>query len=107
MTGELPFKAKDPSAPRNVAQLVCPRELSRREFRALCHALQFEREKRTPSARQFLLEFSGAGSKVSWPVAAGIAVSLTALIAAAVFFAQRLGNQKTPAPPAAPAVATA
>src|SRR5271155_111570 len=107
MTGELPFKAKDPSAARNVAQLACPRELSRREFRALCHGLQFEREKRTPSARQFLLEFSGAGSKVSWPAAAVIAVSMAALIAAAAFFARHLGNQKTPAPTVAPAVATA
>ena len=106
MTGELPFKAKDPSAARNVAQLVCPRELSRREFRALCHALQFEREKRTPSARQFLLEFSGAGSKVSWPTA-GIAVSLAALIAAAAFFALHEATPKPSAPPAAPAIATA
>jgi len=107
MTGELPFKAKDPSAARNVAQLVCPRELSRREFRALCHALQFEREKRTPSARQFLLEFSGAGSNGSWPMAAGIAVSLTALIAAAAFFALRPAAQKTPAPSVLPAAAVA
>jgi formylglycine-generating enzyme required for sulfatase activity len=107
MTGELPFKAKDPSAARNVAQLACPRELSRREFRALCHALQFEREKRTPSARQFLLEFGGAGNKVSRPVAAGIAVSMTALMAAAAFFALHPATQKTQAPPVAPAVATA
>jgi len=107
ITGKLPFKAKDPSAARNVAQLACPRELSRREFRALCHALQFEREKRTPSARQFLLEFSGAGSKVSWPVAAGIVVSMTALIAAAAFFALHPVPQKTPASSVAPAVATA
>jgi formylglycine-generating enzyme required for sulfatase activity len=107
MTGELPFKAKDPSAARHVAQLACPREISRREFRALCHALEFEREKRTPSARQFLLEFSGTGSKVSWPVATGIAVSMTALIAAAAFFALHLGSQKTEAPPVAPTVATA
>jgi formylglycine-generating enzyme required for sulfatase activity len=107
MTGELPFTAKDPSAARKVAQLARPRELSRREFRALCHALQFEREKRTPSAGQFLLEFSGAGSKVSWPVAAAIAVSMTALIAAASFFALHLGNQKTPTPPVAPAAALA
>ena len=107
LTGKLPFKAKDPSAARNVAQLACPRELSRREFRALCHALQFEREKRTPSARQFLLEFSGAGSKISWPVAAGIAVSMTALIAAAAFFAPHPAAQKTRTPPVAPAVATA
>jgi formylglycine-generating enzyme required for sulfatase activity len=107
MTGKLPFKAKDPSAARNVAELACPRELSRREFRALCHALQFEREKRTPSARQFLLEFSGAGSKVSWPVAAAIAVSTTALIAAAAFFALHPAARKAQAPPVAPAVATA
>jgi formylglycine-generating enzyme required for sulfatase activity len=107
MTGELPFKAKDPSAARNVAQLVCPRELSRREFRALCHALQFEREKRTPSARQFLLEFSGAGSKVSWPVAAGIVVSLTALLAAAAFFTLRPAAQKTAASSVVAAAAVA
>src|SRR6202789_1771156 len=106
MTGELPFKVKDPSAARNVAQLACPRELSRREFRALCHALQFEREKRTPSARQFLLEFSGAGSKVSWPLVAGIAVSISALMAAAAFFALHPATQKTAAPPAAPAIAS-
>jgi formylglycine-generating enzyme required for sulfatase activity len=107
MTGELPFRTKDPSAARNVAQLACPRELSRREFRALCHALQFEREKRTPSARQFLLEFSGAGSKISWPAAVGIGVSMTALIAAAAFFGPHLGNQKAPAQTVATAVATA
>jgi formylglycine-generating enzyme required for sulfatase activity len=107
MTGELPCKAKDPSAARNVAQLACPRELSRREFRALCHALQFEREKRTPSAQQFLLEFSGAGSKVSWPVAAGIAVAATVLVAAIAFFVPHPVAQKAQAPPVAPAVATA
>ncbi len=107
MTGKLPFKAKDPSAARNVAQLACPRELSRREFRALCHALQFEREKRTPSARQFLLEFSGARNKVAWPAAAAIAVSMTALIAAAGFFAQHPVTLRTAAPTVAPAVATA
>jgi formylglycine-generating enzyme required for sulfatase activity len=104
MTGELPFKAKDPSAARNVAQLTCPRELSRREFRALCHALQFERGKRTPSARQFLLEFSGGRNKFSWPVSAGIVVSTVTLMAV-VFFGLHPVTQKTPAPPVAPAVA--
>ena len=105
MTGELPFKSKDPSAMRNVAQLACPRELTRREFRALCHALQFERDQRTPSARQFLLEFSGAESTVSWPVATGIAASFAALIAAAALFAWH-PLQKSPAPPVAPTVVT-
>src|ERR1700721_135213 len=107
MTGQLPFKAKDPSAARNVAPPACHTDLSRREFRALCHALQFEREKRTPSARQFLLEFSGAGSKVSWPLAAGVAVSISALMAAAAFFALHPATQKTAPPPAAPAIASA
>jgi formylglycine-generating enzyme required for sulfatase activity len=99
MTGELPFKAKDPSAARDVAQLACPRELSRREFRALCHALQFERGKRTPSARQFLLEFSGARNKFSWPMSAGIAVSTVTLMAV-VFFGLHPVTEQTPAPPA-------
>jgi formylglycine-generating enzyme required for sulfatase activity len=107
MTGELPFKTKDPSAARDVAQLACPRELSRREFRALCHALQFEREERTASAAQFLLEFSGAGGKFSWPMAAGLAVSIAALIAAAAFFVLHPVTQKSSAPPVAPAVAVA
>jgi formylglycine-generating enzyme required for sulfatase activity len=106
MTGELPFKPKDPAAARNVAGLARPRELTRREFRALCHALQFERAKRTPSARQFLLEFSGGGGNISWPVAAGIAVAITAVIAAALFALHPV-TRKTPAPPVAPAVETA
>jgi formylglycine-generating enzyme required for sulfatase activity len=87
MTGKLPFQGKDASAARNVAQLVRPPGLTRREFRALCHALHFERAKRTPSARQFLAEWNGAGRKISWPVAAGIAVSSAAVIAAAVVLA--------------------
>jgi formylglycine-generating enzyme required for sulfatase activity len=107
MTGELPFKAKDPSAARNVAHLACPPGLTRREFRALCHALQFDREKRTPSARQFLAEFSGAGSRPTWPGAAGIALSIAAIIAAAVLIAAHHRAKKTPAQPVASQVRTA
>jgi serine/threonine protein kinase len=107
MTGSLPFKAKDPSAARNVAHLACPPALTRREFRALCHALQFEREKRTASARQFLAEWSGAGGGISRPVAARIAVSIAALIAATVFIAHHSQLKKTRALPVAPPVRTA
>jgi len=106
MTGGLPFKAKDPSAARNVAQLACPPELSRREFRALCHALQFDRGKRTPSARQFLAEFSGAGSELSWRVGRGFAVSMAAIIAAAVVFAPHHQPKKTRTQPGASQVQT-
>jgi len=107
MTGALPFKAKDPSAARNVAQLACPPELTRREFRALCHALQFDRGKRTASARQFLAEFSGAGSNLSRPVAARIALSIGALIAAAVFIAHHAQLKKSRAQAVAQQVRTA
>jgi formylglycine-generating enzyme required for sulfatase activity len=106
-TGELPFKAKDPSAARNVAQLSCPPQLRRREFRALCHALQFEREKRTPSARQFLAEFSGAGGSLSWPVGKRTAVSMAAIIAAVVLFGPHHQSKKSRTQPAASEVQTA
>ena len=105
MTGELPFKSKDPSAMRNVAQLACPRELTRREFRALCHALQFERDKRTPSARQFLLEFSGAEQHSVVACGGRYRRLVAALIAAAALFAWHPA-QKSPAPPVAPTVVT-
>jgi formylglycine-generating enzyme required for sulfatase activity len=107
MTGELPFKPKDAAAARNVDQLVCPRQLTRHEFRALCHALQSDRGKRTPSARQFLDEFSGAGGKISGPVATGIAVSIAIVIAAAAFFSLRPVNKNAPEHAGSPQVATA
>jgi formylglycine-generating enzyme required for sulfatase activity len=108
MTGKLPFKGKDPSAARTgAAELVRPSQLTRGEFRALCHALQFDRQKRTPSARQFLAEFGGAGTRWSWPMFAGIAASIAAVIAAAAFFALQRLSQKMHAQPGADQVAAA
>jgi serine/threonine protein kinase len=99
LTGELPFKAKDPAAARDVTRLTCPRGLARREFRALCHALEFDREKRTPSAKQFLHEFSGAGGKLSWGATAALVASSVAVIAAAALFALRPSPHNLPAHP--------
>jgi formylglycine-generating enzyme required for sulfatase activity len=107
MTGELPFKTKDPAAARNVAQLVRPPQLSRREFRALCHALQFKRENRTPSARQFLAEFSGTGRESSGSVGKGIAFSIFVIIAAAAWLARHPQPKKMRALPAPPHAETA
>ena len=107
MTGELPFKTKDPVSARKADLLVCPKELTRREFRALCHALQFEREKRTPSAGQFLQEFSGTGGKISAPWLAGMAVATAVFVAAAAFFVLHSAPSKTPAQSAAGALAAA
>ena len=107
MTGELPFKGQGPAAARDVDQLVCPRELTRREFRALSHALQFEREKRTTSARQFIDEFSGADGKISRTMAAGTVFAIAAVIAAAAFFTLHTINSKAPAQSVAGAVEAA
>src|SRR5277367_2270141 len=85
MTGEHPFKGKDPAAARKAGtQLARPDRLSRLEFRALCHGLEFDREKRTPSARQFFAEFAAARGAWSWRIAAGVAASL-AVVAVAAF----------------------
>jgi formylglycine-generating enzyme required for sulfatase activity len=105
MTGEHPFKGKDPAAARKAGtQLVRPVRLSRREFRALCHGLEFDREKRTLSARQFCAEFAGARAGGSWRIAAGIAASL-AIAAVAVFFALKPLDKKVQ--PVVPLVETA
>jgi formylglycine-generating enzyme required for sulfatase activity len=109
MTGEHPFKGKDPTAARKAkTQLVRPRQLSRREFRALCRGLEFDREKRTPSARQFFAEFSGAGAGWLWRIAAGVAASITVVVAAAVLLSLRpAGKTVHSAAAAVPRVETA
>jgi formylglycine-generating enzyme required for sulfatase activity len=97
MTGDHPFKGKDPTVARKAgSKLVRPRQLTRREFRALCHGLQFEREKRTPSARQFFAEFGTARTGGSGRIAAGVA-AIAALTAAVAFVALKPANETLPA----------
>jgi formylglycine-generating enzyme required for sulfatase activity len=107
MTGEHPFKGKDPTAARKAkTQLLRPRQLNRREFRALCHGLEFDREKRTPSARQFFAEFSGAGTGGSRRIVLGVAASIALVVAAAILLSLRPAA-KTDRSPAVPQVETA
>jgi formylglycine-generating enzyme required for sulfatase activity len=79
MTGEHPFQGRDPLAARNAnTPLVRPPQIKAHEFRALRHALEFDREKRTVSARQFLTEFSGEGPRRTLQIA-GVAAAMVAL----------------------------
>jgi formylglycine-generating enzyme required for sulfatase activity len=107
MTGEHPFKGKDPTAARKAGtKLVRPSQLTRREFRALCHGLEFKREKRTPSALQFFAEFGAARAGRSWPIAAGVA-AIAVVIAAAAFFALKPVRETVSPAAVAPLVETA
>jgi formylglycine-generating enzyme required for sulfatase activity len=97
MTGEHPFKNKDPVAARKAGlQLTRPPQLSGREFRALRHGLEFERGKRSASAAQFFAEFSGGGSGRAWLI--GAAACLVVLSTLAFIGARHRNN---PAPTAA------
>jgi formylglycine-generating enzyme required for sulfatase activity/predicted Ser/Thr protein kinase len=77
--GQHPFDRKSATDAR--AAGLTPRHaerLSRRQYKALCGALQFEREKRSPSVKQFLLEFNGKPESNTWRfvgLAAAIAVA--------------------------------
>lgn len=80
MTGARPFKIQDTAAVRPAQPpLVRPAQLSRREFRALRHALQVDRDKRTASAQQFFEEFTGIRTKRAWLAGAAVAAVLAAL----------------------------
>ena len=108
MTGEHPFKGKDPAAARKSgAQLKRPAQLSRREFQALRHGLEFDRQKRTPTAHQFLAEFLTVRRGWSWRITAGIAASIIAVLAAVAFFAPKPVVETIRSPAVEPPVETA
>jgi formylglycine-generating enzyme required for sulfatase activity len=92
MTGEHPFKGKSLTAARGEGiELLSSGKLSTHEFRALRHALEFDRERRTPSARQFLAEFSRTDRpRQRWPLLAVAALGTIVLLgglAVAAYFA--------------------
>jgi formylglycine-generating enzyme required for sulfatase activity len=106
MTGEHPFKGKSLSSARDEAlQLEPADKLSKHEFRALRHALEFDRERRTPSAGQFFVEFRGSGASRSWsrPLALGAGLLALVCIAAVGYVASRAdrGRVASVAAPAA------
>jgi formylglycine-generating enzyme required for sulfatase activity len=87
LTGEHPFKGRTLTASDEEEALVRPAKLTKREFRALSHALAFNREKRTSSPRQFFIELNGAGNAPSWRFAAGIGALVATCMVLAGYFA--------------------
>jgi formylglycine-generating enzyme required for sulfatase activity len=98
MTGEHPFRGQELAARKTGILPARPAQLSRREYRALCHGLEFDRDQRTPSARQFFEEFRSKGSMPSWGLGVGIAVAVL-LIAGIVYVSAK---PKGEAPHASP-----
>ena len=88
LAGEHPFGRAAANKAREAAMEV-PRSkhLRAHEYRALAHALQFDRSRRTPGARQFLEELSGTRQRSMRKVA--LIAGLGALVLAATLFMGR------------------
>jgi formylglycine-generating enzyme required for sulfatase activity len=104
LTGSHPYNRKQSTLARDAGdKLERHVRLSGRQYRALAHALQFDRAARTPSVRQFMEELTGLRQRRHLQIAAAAAVVLFGAISAFGFFSTR----QTPiAPPAAPVAAT-
>ncbi len=85
LVGDHPFGGT-PSVNAREAGLSVPpsKRLRAHEYRALQHGLQFDRDKRTPSAQQFLDELNGTRMRTRRVVAMWSGVAIVAL-AAAIF----------------------
>jgi formylglycine-generating enzyme required for sulfatase activity/predicted Ser/Thr protein kinase len=102
LTGVHPFnRASSTKARENGMQLVPSKHLRAHEAKALQNALAFQREKRTPRARQFLEELTGVRQKTRRRGAMlGTAAFLA--VAALAFLIFRLGMREPLVGPAAP-----
>jgi formylglycine-generating enzyme required for sulfatase activity len=85
LTGQHPFDERSALEARDDGiRPVRRRELSRGQFKAIAHGLEFDRAKRTPSAAQFLEEFrSGHSAGKLWAALLG---GLAALILVASLY---------------------
>ncbi|HET9445988.1 MAG TPA: bifunctional serine/threonine-protein kinase/formylglycine-generating enzyme family protein, partial [Steroidobacteraceae bacterium] len=117
LTGSHPFNRKQSTLARDAGdKLERHARLTTRQYRALAHALQFDRNARTPSARQFIEELTGTRRRRQLQVAAAAVAALAGIIATFTFLrapqtvapAQPMGVAATPepAPPAQLAVGT-
>ncbi len=100
MTGRHPFDRQEATLARERG--LKPERSSRlsgREYRALAHALQFDRDDRTPSAAQFLEELTGVRARRTALLAA---VGAAAVTAGAAIFAY-WPHDKISTPPPLPA----
>jgi formylglycine-generating enzyme required for sulfatase activity len=95
LTGDHPFKGKSALAAREAAmKLTCPSQLSQSEFAALSHGLEFERNKRTLSPRQFYAQLSGKSSGPSSAALGVIAAVVVVTMVIAAYLALKSGSDK-------------
>jgi formylglycine-generating enzyme required for sulfatase activity len=89
VTGRHPFDCIAANMARdNGARLVRQRPMSRAQFKAIAHGLKFEREKRTPTADQFVDEFCAKPHLRPDSFGALVGAFLIALLVAAYFLDQ-------------------
>jgi formylglycine-generating enzyme required for sulfatase activity len=117
LTGSHPYNRKQSTLARDAGEkLERHARLTPRQYRALAHALQFDRAARTPSVRQFLEELTGERQRRQLQIAGAAAVVLVGAIAAFAFFSTRptpiaqqpapVAAKAEPAPPPELAVGT-
>ncbi len=86
LTGTHPFGRKQSTIARDSGdKLERHARLTARQYRALAHALQFDRAARTPSVRQFIAELTGARQRRQVQIAAAASVVIIGAIAAFAF----------------------
>jgi formylglycine-generating enzyme required for sulfatase activity len=99
LTGSHPFNRKQSTLARDAGdKLERHPRLTARQYRALVHALHFERTARTPSVRQFLDELTGARQRQHVRIAAAAVVAVAGIIGA--FTLLRSPQVVTPQQPA-------
>ena len=103
LTGTHPFGRKQSTIARDSGdKLERHARLTARQYRALAHALQFDRAARTPSVRQFIAELTGARQRRQVQIAAAASVVIIGAIAAFAFLrAPQTVTAPQPAPVAA------
>ncbi|HKQ12187.1 MAG TPA: bifunctional serine/threonine-protein kinase/formylglycine-generating enzyme family protein [Steroidobacteraceae bacterium] len=86
LTGSHPFNRKQSTLARDAGdKLERHARLTTRQYRALAHALQFDRAARTPSVRQFMDELTGERRRRQMKIAAAAAVAVVGAVAAFSF----------------------
>ncbi|MES9863131.1 MAG: serine/threonine-protein kinase [Candidatus Thiodiazotropha sp. LLP2] len=100
LAGSHPFKRKPATYARDLGlKTERPKELSKEVWQAISHGLEFEREKRTINATQFLQEMSGprkgrddTHSKWFLPLSLAAGLIIPIVIASSLFFRQGEGQ---------------
>src|SRR5262245_12174400 len=86
LTGSHPFNRKQSTLARDAGdKLARHSRLTTRQYRALAHALQFDRAARTASVRQFMDELTGQRQRRHFKIAAAAAVALVGALAVFAF----------------------